>query len=106
MHALLRYPKRERRAVAQECARRSNAVQAISRIEHGSDAETVRQRALHDARGMVVREGTTYTATGETHWQTQRSVLGRVDQYDLVANGQLVGTAGPRRTPKRFRPNL
>ena len=51
--ALYRYPKKERRAVAQLWARRSNAVQSAARIARAPDAETVRARALHDARGQI-----------------------------------------------------
>lgn len=66
MQALLRYPKHQRRAIAQEWARRSQAVQAMNRIARGPDAETLRKRALEDARGQIEREGCTYTATSET----------------------------------------
>lgn len=55
--ALLRYPRRERRAVAQSWARRSHATQAAARIARGPDADTLHRRALHDARGQVVRAG-------------------------------------------------
>ena len=104
MVALKRIPKHLRSSMAREWAHRSNAVQAAKRIERGVDAETARKHALDDARGMVEREGCTYAATGETHWQVRRSVDGRTDQFDLVANGEVVRTAGPRRLPTRFRP--
>jgi hypothetical protein len=104
MEALLRYPKHMRRAKAQEWARRSNAVQQSARMQREPDFETMRKRALRDARGTVLREGTTYTATGVTHWQVRRSVSGRTDQFDLVADGKVVRTCGQRRMPKRFRP--
>ena len=61
-------------------------------------------RAQHDAKGQVLREGCTYTATGETLWQVRRSIAGRCDQLDLVANGKTVRTSGPRKLPERFRP--
>jgi len=54
MQALLRYPKHKRRAIAQEWARRSNAVQAKMRMEREPDCETQRFRALHDAKGQVI----------------------------------------------------
>lgn len=102
--ALYRYAKRERRAVAQEWARRSNAVQSEARIARGPDAETVRMRALHDAKGQIVRQGCTYRATGTTHWHVCRSVSGSVRQFDFVTNGRLKLTAGRRQFPSQFRP--
>lgn len=101
--ALYRYQKRERRAVAQEWARRSNVAQAASRIDRGVDAETLRRRALDDARGQVLREGVTYRASGVTRWRVVRSVLGRTNQRDVILNGQLFKTCGPRRLPAWLR---
>lgn len=74
------------------------------RVASGVDAETLRRRALDDERGEVMRHGCAYTATTETAWHVVRSVGGRVTQFDLVANGSIVRTAGRRRLPKRFRP--
>lgn len=104
MQALYRVPKSQRRSLAQEYARRSNAVQAAARLGRGLDAETLRKRALDGARGQVVRTGCTYNAGGETQWQVQRSLEGRTDQFDLVANGSVFRTSGPRNLPLRFRP--
>lgn len=101
--ALYRYPKHERRKVAQEWARRSNEVQAAARIRRGPDAETLRLRDLNDARGQLLREGETYRATGSTHWRVIRSVCGRTDQRDILLNGQLFKTCGPRRLPAWLR---
>ena len=96
MDALLRYQKHRRRAIAQEWARRSQAVQQAKRIERGPDAETVRMRALHDAKGTVLREGCTYRASGATPWQVRRSVAGRVNQIDIVAGGRVWRTCSMR----------
>ena len=74
------------------------------RDERGPDADTMRKRALFDAKGTILREGCTYTAAAETPWQVRRSVKGRIDQLDLIANGSLVRTSGPRKLPWRFRP--
>lgn len=101
--ALYRYQKSERRAVAQAWARRSNAVQAEARMTREPDADTLRRRALHDARGTVLREGCTYSATGEQRWQVVRSVHGRTDQRDITINGQLFKTCGPRHLPAWLR---
>jgi len=95
--ALYRYPKKERRTVAQRWAARSHAVQSAARIERGADADTMRRRELHDARGQVVREGVTYHGDGRvTPWCVRRSLVGRVDQFDVIANGDVWRTGGPR----------
>ena len=104
--ALNRYPK-TRREVARDWAHRSNAVQSTARIERGPDAETVRMRALYDARGQIVRQGVTFFGDGrEVPWMVCRSRCGRVNQFDFVANGVVKLTAGPRRFPQRIRPSL
>ena len=81
-----------------------NKAKAQKRMERGADADTLRSRALHDARGTVIREGITYRSTGETKWVIRRSVTGRTDQYEFVANGKIKLVAGPRRFPLCFRP--
>lgn len=43
---------------------------------------------------MVLREGVTYSADGEQHWQKRRALLGRTDQVELVCDGQIVKTTG------------
>jgi len=95
--ALLRYSRRERRAVAQSWARRSHATRAARRMERGPDADTLRRRALHDARGQIVREGVTYHGNGRvTPWCVRRSVAGRTDQFDVVLAGIVWRTGGAR----------
>lgn len=95
--ALHRYPKHERRRVAQEWARRSNLAQAAQRLARGPDAETARARALHAARGQLVREGRTFRGAGPiVHWQVRRSRAGRSNQLDILVDGRLWRTAGPR----------
>ena len=64
----------------------------------------MRMRALWDAKGKVLREGCTYTADGETKWAVRRSLRGRVNQIDLMANGEVVRCCGRRGLPRRFRP--
>ena len=80
------------------------AARGRKRMGAGVDAETLRSRARDDARGTVLRHGCTYAAGAETAWQVVRSVDGRVTQFDLVANCEIVRTAGRRRLPARFRP--
>ena len=96
MVALKRIPKHLRSAKAREWAKRSNEVQAAARIERGIDADTMRKRALHDARGQLVREGCTYREGKVITWRIVRSVAGRVDQFDVIANGALRETVGKR----------
>lgn len=60
------------------------------------DVDTMRWRALHDARGRVIREGITYTATGATAWQLTRSIRGRVNQVDLRVAGVVRRTGSLR----------
>lgn len=88
IHALTRYPKSQRSAVAREWAKRSNAVQSEARIERGIDAETERHRTLHDMRGQVLREGVCYKNGNEMHWQVRRSVSGKSSQLTLSAMGE------------------
>lgn len=98
MVALLRYPRHQRRAIAQRWALRSQAAQSSARIARGPDADTLRRRALHDARGEVVREGVTYFGDGRVvPWCVRRSIAGRVDQFDIVVNGVVWRTGGLRR---------
>ncbi len=101
--ALYRYPKSKRRAIAREWGLRSAKAHAVLRSEHGVDAETLRRRALDDARGQLLREGHTYRATGITHWRVVRSVRGRTNQRDILLNGELFRTCGPRRLPHWLR---
>ena len=67
------------------------------------DADTVRRRALDDARGLLLREGVTYRAGGETHWQLRRSLRGRVNQVDLVVDGVVWRTGARRDADKAVR---
>ena len=96
-----------RRAIraASERGRRWNRIRWSRPYTGTPSAEDERCRALMDARGMVVREGATYHGDGRvTYWQVRRSLAGRTDQWDLVADGRTIATAGQRRLPKCFRP--
>jgi hypothetical protein len=96
MQALLRYPRSQRRAVAQAWARRSHAAEAAARLARPPDAETERRRALDARRGQLVREGVTYRATGPVAWRITHSLHGRSDQYDIHLDGKLWRTGGPQ----------
>ena len=106
MHALTRYPRHLRSAIAREWARRSNAVQSLRRAEREPRFQPPRAPPLYDARGQILREGVCYTATKTLAWKVVRSLRGRTDQFDLVSNGRVVRTCGARRMPKDFRPKL
>lgn len=81
-----------------------NTAKAKLRLERAPDLDTLRLRALHDAKGEVIRHGCTYRANRETHWVVRRSIKGACDQFDFIANGRVKLTAGPRRFPAHFRP--
>lgn len=69
-----------------------------------ADYETVRKRALHDRRGTVLRDGTTYHSDGRvTEWKLRHALAGRTDQFELVANGRVFARGGRRKLPKGFK---
>lgn len=73
-------------------------------MERGPDADTMRWRALYDAKGQVLREGVCWRNGVEIRWQVRRSVSGRVNQFDLISNGRVIQTCGARQLAKEFRP--
>ena len=80
------------------------AAKERKRIAAGVNADTLAWRSKEDRRGTVLRMGCTYSAAGRVEWLVRHSIAGRSDQFDLVANGVTVRTAGRRRIPARFRP--
>jgi len=69
------------------------------RVTRGYEtAEDARQRALQDAKGLVLRSGVTYSVKSgqlvELHWQKRRALHGRSDQVELVCNGSVIRTTG------------
>ena len=76
------------------------AAREKKRMERGPDADTLRKRAMHDARGKVLREGVTFRGDAPLDsWAVVRSVKGRVTQCDCVLNGEVVLTCSlPRAT--------
>lgn len=96
-----RTKRRERRRLrAQAMARASNRVQAAARLTRPVDADTLRRRALHDARGRVIREGITIRPAGEllmvTSWEVRRSFYGRTNQVDCIVGGRVLRTCSLR----------
>jgi len=93
-------PRRRRKLVSQ----RLHAAKVARRIVLGADADTLRRRAIHDARGQLLREGRTYRADGTVqHWRVLRSIRGRTDQRDVIIDGSLWRTCGPRKLPAWLR---
>jgi hypothetical protein len=88
MQALQNIPRHKRSAVAREWGRRSQAVQAEARKTREPDFHTARLRALHDRRGELIREGMSYRNGREISWRIIRSLRGRINQVDLIINGQ------------------
>ena len=71
-------------------ARRSNEVQAAARAAREPDVDTLRWRALQDARGQILREGCTYRGRGAViPWQVRRAVHGRTNQVEIVVSGRV-----------------
>ena len=97
--SLPNWVRKERRVAF---SRAGNEAKARLRIERGVDADTLRHRSLDDARGQVLREGTSYKAGSVTPWQIRRSVDGKVDQLDIVVAGRVWKTTGPRQVSKLF----
>ena len=92
-----------RRKVASVWGKRGAESRAALRVSRGVDAETLHRRALHDARGQLLRDGCTYSVAGEQRWQVVRSINGRSNQRDVIVNDQLFKTCGPRRLPAWLR---
>jgi thioesterase domain-containing protein len=102
--ALHRYPKAARRAVAQEWGRRSQRVQTVKRMERGPNAETLRRRAIADARGQILRAGVTFFGDGRVvPWLVRRSISGRSNQLDLFVAGRVFRTLGNRALARLLR---
>lgn len=80
--------RHKHRFTSEQCAKGGRAVRG------GEFAEEARQRALQDAKGLVLREGVTYSTNGARHWQKRRALHGRTDQIELVCNGSVVKTIG------------
>ena len=61
-------------------------------------------RALHDRKGKVIAEGTSYAEGKEVAWVIRHSLNGRCDQFDVIVNGYLSRTCGRRAIPAHLRP--
>ena len=86
-----------RKFTLEACSRGGSSVRGYE------TAEDARQRMLQDAKGMVLREGVTYTAEGVTAWQKRRALHGRTNQIEMTANGQVVLTTGESKLKNKLR---
>jgi hypothetical protein len=99
------FPYHVKGAARVELGRKWGLSSAAKRKPSEPDGYTLHMRALHDARGMVVRHGCTYFGDGRVvPWSVRRSVRGRVNQYDVMAGAEIWRTAGPRKLPAFIRP--
>lgn len=103
-----RTKRRERRRLRRQAmARRSNEVQAAARLSRPLDADTLRRRALDDARGTVLREGVSIRTAGAvimvTGWSVCRSFYGRTNQVDILHGGVLLRTCSLRTATRLLR---
>lgn len=107
LSALLRYPRSQRREIAQVWARRSNVAQAAARRARPVDFPTQRWRALQAARGRIERAGCDYTAAGRETWYVRRAAApgSRTNQFEYIRAGRLVQLAGRRAMPCEVRPD-
>ncbi len=98
MLALKRIPWEQRRAKAREWGKRGLEAQQRRRMERGPDWDTVRMRALDDARGQVLRHGVTYSTAHPTGqpWTILRSKRGRTNQVALHVGSTLARTCSLR----------
>lgn len=72
-----------------ELGRKQGLASAKAWSPQRADLDTLRMRALHDRRGELIREGTSYR-NGRVHdWRIVRSFRGRINQVDLIIDGQL-----------------
>jgi hypothetical protein len=74
----------------------------VAWIPQEPDADTMRKRALDDARGQLVREGCSWRNGIERQWRVIRSVVGRTDQYDVIRTGQIIDTCGRRKLRSKY----
>jgi predicted signal transduction protein with EAL and GGDEF domain len=89
---------KERRLARSELGRKRALVRWASPEVGEVDADTARWRALRDGKGKVLREGVTFAAGKEpVAWEVRRSVVGRVNQVDVVVRGEVFRTLGRRR---------
>ena len=67
------------------------------------DADDLCSRAQWDAKGQVIRVGTTYKGDGSiVPWEIRRSFRGRTNQFDVVVNKGLLFTGGARRLREEY----
>lgn len=75
---------------------REQCVRGGSRSRGYETEDEIRQRALIDAKGLVLREGRFYSAANPDGlpWCKRRALYGRTDQIELVFDGKVRLTTG------------
>lgn len=98
---------RARKELGRTWGERSAAAKSAARTSSAPDGETLHRRALADARGQIVRAGFSVVAGRWVDWCVRRAMApgSRTNQFEFVAAGRVKLTAGPRRFPRRIRPD-
>lgn len=96
-----------RKELGRKWGRASAQARERQRTHTPPDGETLHRRALADARGQIVRAGFSVVAGRWVNWCVRRAMLpgSRTNQFEFVASGRVKLTAGPRRFPRRIRPD-
>lgn len=65
-------------------------------VKGWSTEEEERQRALSDAKGLVLRHGTSYNSDHieGMEWTKRRALVGRTDQVEMLLGDRIVRTCG------------
>lgn len=96
-----------RRALGRKWGRAAAEARELNRLLTSPDFRTQLMRARHDMRGQIVRAGFSVFAGRWVNWCVRRAMLpgSRTNQFEFVASGRVKLTAGPRRFPRRIRPD-
>ena len=73
----------------------------LNRPKRDETFEEVLARFKQDRKGHVIAEGVTYSARGESRWQVRHST-DHAEQFDVLADGQRIAKAGPRKLPTQW----
>ena len=73
----------------------------INRPRREETFEEVIARFHDDRKGLVIAEGATYTAKGESHWQVRHSTA-HANQFDVVHDGVRIAKSNVRNLPTKW----
>lgn len=85
--------QKHRRYTLEQCSRGGR-----NKPRHDETFEEVLGRFRDDRKGLVIAEGVTYTAKGESTWQVRHSTA-HANQFDVVADGKVITRGNPRNLP-------